>query len=92
MTPEARVKIEAEARNRISTGNAALVQAYDDYHRAMMNNDIAAMSAAASRQRVALAELESGTAALRALAESQTPRQVALTWFRSQMNLAPATV
>ncbi|MBX9946979.1 MAG: 2Fe-2S iron-sulfur cluster binding domain-containing protein [Reyranella sp.] len=29
---------------------------------------------------------------MRALAESQTPRQVALTWFRSQMNLAPATV
>jgi ferredoxin-NADP reductase len=92
MTPAARAKIEAEARDRISTGNAALVQAYDDYHRAMMNNDTVAMSAAASRQRAALAELESGTAALRALAESQAPRQVALTWFRSQMNLAPATV
>src|SRR6266702_4099212 len=92
MTPEARAKIEADARDRINTGNAALVQAYDDYHRAMMNNDTAAMSAAASRQRAALAELESGTAGLRALAEGQAPRQVALTWFRGQMNLAPAAV
>ena len=89
MTPEARSKIEADARNRINTGNAALVQAYDDYHRAMMNNDTAGMSAAAARQRAALAELESGTAGLRALAEGQAPRQIALTWFREQMNLAP---
>lgn len=90
MTPEARANIEVDARDRINAGNAALVQAYDDYHRAMMSNDTAAMSAAASRQRTALAELESGTAGLRALAEGQAPRQVALTWFRYQMNLAPA--
>ncbi|TAJ36137.1 MAG: 2Fe-2S iron-sulfur cluster binding domain-containing protein [Reyranella sp.] len=92
MTPEARAKIEADAHGRINAGNAALVQAYDDYHRAMTSNDTAAMSAAASRQHAALAELESGTAALRALAEGQAPRQVALTWFRDQMNLAPAEV
>lgn len=92
MTPEARARIEAEAHDRLGTGNAALVQAYDDYHRAMTNNDTAAMSAAASRQRAALAELESGTAALRALAEGQAPRQVALAWFRGQMNLAPAAL
>jgi ferredoxin-NADP reductase len=90
MTPEARARIEADARDRITAGNAALVQAYDDYHRAMLNNDTAAMSAAVTRQRAALAELESGTAGLRALAEGQAPRQIALTWFRDQMNLAPA--
>jgi ferredoxin-NADP reductase len=90
MTPEARSRIDADARDRINTGNAALVQAYDDYHRAMTNNDIAAMSAAVTRQRAALAELESGTAGLRALAEGEAPRQIGLTWFRDQMNLAPA--
>lgn len=88
MTPEARAKIEADARARIDADNAALVQAQDDYHRAMMNNDMVAMVTAASRQRVALGELESGTAALRALAEGTPPRQIALTWFREQMNLA----
>lgn len=87
MTPEARSKIEADARARINTGNAALTRARDDYHRAMMARDTAAMAAAASRQRVALGELESGTAALRALAENKPPREIALAWFRGEMNL-----
>jgi ferredoxin-NADP reductase len=89
MTPEARAKIETDARTRINAGNAALVQAQDDYHRAMMANNTVAMVAAASRQRAAFGELESGTAALRALAEDKPPREIALTWFREQMNLAP---
>lgn len=91
MTPEARLKIETDARARIVTGNAALVQGQDDYHRAAMNNDAAAMSAALSRQRAALAEIESGTSALRALAEGSPPHEIALSWFRDQMNLARPT-
>lgn len=90
MTPEVRAKIEADARTRINAGNAALVKAQDEYHRAMMSNDTVAMAAAASRERVALGELQSGTAALRALAEGKPPREIALTWFREQMNLAPS--
>ena len=31
MTPEACSRIDADARDRINTGNAALVQAYDDF-------------------------------------------------------------
>jgi ferredoxin-NADP reductase len=92
MTPQARQAIETDARERINRGNAALVQAQSDYHRAMISNDTAAMSEAATRQRTALAEMISGTAALRALAEGQAPRQIALSWFREQMNLAPAAV
>jgi ferredoxin-NADP reductase len=92
MTPQARQAIEADARERINRANAALVQAQSDYHRAMIGNDTAAMSEAATRQRTAVAEMISGTAALRALAEGQAPRQIALSWFREQMNLAPATV
>jgi len=91
MTPEARLKIETDARARIVAGNAALVQGQDDYHRAAMNNDAAAMSAALSRQRAALAEIESGTSALRALAEGSPPHEIALSWFRDQMNLARPT-
>jgi hypothetical protein len=88
MTPEARARIESDARARINAGNAALARAQEDYHRAMLSNDTVAMAAAMSRQRVALGEMESGTAALRALAAGQAPRQIALTWFREQMNLA----
>jgi len=90
MTPEARARIETDARARINAGNAALTEAQNDYHRAMLSGDTAAMAAAMSRQRVALGEMASGTAALRALAEGLPPRQIALTWFREQMNLAPA--
>ncbi|MBI2741644.1 MAG: 2Fe-2S iron-sulfur cluster binding domain-containing protein [Rhodospirillales bacterium] len=89
MTPEARAKIEADAREHINAGNAALAQAQNDYHRAMIGNDTAGMVAAMTRQRVALGEMESGTAALRALSEGQPPRQIALAWFREQMNLSP---
>jgi ferredoxin-NADP reductase len=88
MTPEARAKIAADAHARIDATNAALLQAQADYHRAMTNHDPVAMSAAASRQRAALAELISGTAALRALAEDKPPREIALSWFREQMNLS----
>jgi ferredoxin-NADP reductase len=87
LTPEMRQKIEADARARINAANAAIVHAQDQYHRAMVANDTAAMAAAASRQREALADLNSGTAALRALAENRAPRQIALSWFREQMNL-----
>lgn len=87
MSPQARDKATADARGRINAGNAALMAAQADYHNAMVANDFAAMSRAADRQRAALAELESGTAALRALAEGKAPRDVALGWFREQMNL-----
>lgn len=92
MTPEARARIEADARDRIGAGNTSLVQAYGDYQLAIMNNDTAAATAAVSRLRAALAVVESGTAGLRALAGGQAPRQIALTYFRDQMNLWPAEV
>jgi len=90
LTPEARSRIEADARARINAANSALTQAQDSYHRAMIANDAAAMAEAAAKQREALAELNAGTAALRALAEGRAPRQIALSWFRQQMNLPAA--
>ncbi len=89
MSPEARQKAAADAQARVDAGNEALMAAQAHYHNAMRANDFAAMSQAADRQRAALAELQSGTAALRALAEGKAPRDVALGWFRQQMNLQP---
>lgn len=88
ITPEARARIAADAHARIDAANRALLEAQADYQHAMTNHDTATMSAAASRQRAALAELNSGTAALRALAEDKPPREIALGWFREQMNLS----
>lgn len=87
MTPAVRAKIESDAHSRIDTSTKAISKAQDDYQRAIRDNDTAAMAAAAARERIAVGELESGTAALRALAEAKPPRQIALTWFREQMNV-----
>ncbi len=87
MSPEARDKATADAQARLDAGKAALAAAQADYREAIAANDLAAVSRATDRQRAALAELESGTSALQALAEGKAPRDVALGWFRQQMNL-----
>lgn len=88
LTPEARQRIEVEARRRIQAANAALVQAHGEYQQAMTRNDPAAMGEAATRQRLAVAELNSGTVALQVVSEDAAPPDIALKWFREQMNLA----
>ncbi|MCA0245275.1 MAG: 2Fe-2S iron-sulfur cluster binding domain-containing protein [Proteobacteria bacterium] len=87
LTPATRARIGADARSRIDHANTAMSKAQEDYQSATRNEDTAGMAAAAARERIALGELESGTAALRALAEAKPPRQIAMTWFREQMNL-----
>ena len=87
MTPAVLAKIEAEAHSRIDHATKAMSKAQEEYQRAIRDNDTAAMAVAAARERIAVGELQSGTAALRALAEARPPRQIALTWFREQMNV-----
>jgi len=50
------------------------------------------MQDATARVREGLEQFESGLAAQRALAEGQPPRQVALEWFKRQMDLPITTV
>jgi hypothetical protein len=47
------------------------------------------MQAGTASLREGLARFESGLAARRALAEGKAPRNVALTWFKRDMNLLP---
>ncbi len=91
LTPEEHRRFEAEARARIDTGNATLSEAQGDFQRAMLEDDAAAMSRAAVRQREGLALMDSGAAVLRALAVGKPPQQIALAWFRNQLSLIPAT-
>lgn len=62
LTPEEHRRFEAEARARIDTGNATLSEAQGDFQRAMLEDDAAAMSRAAVRQREGLALMDSGAA------------------------------
>ena len=91
-TPEIRSRVAAEALARINAGNAILTQAQSEFRAALIAGDPAAMWRATVRQRDGLVQIESGSAALQALADGKPPRQIALVWFRDQLSLTPALI
>lgn len=89
LTPEQREQLQTQAVERMRSGVALLSGALEKLATATEKEDYAAMQEATAQVREALARFESGLAARRALAESKPPRQVALQWFKSEMNLQP---
>jgi len=89
LTTEQREQVLGQANERMSTGVAHLSKSLDRLSEAAENEDYAAMQEASAQVREAFAQFESGLAAKRALAEGKPPRQVALQWFKSEMNLQP---
>ncbi|WP_206664527.1 FAD-binding oxidoreductase [Dankookia rubra] len=87
LTAEARRVIEAEAERRTGWGSQAIASGQARLHHALAANDATAMQQAAAGLREGLLQLESGTAALRAIEAGTPPRQLALTWFRDQLSL-----
>lgn len=92
VTPERRDTLGRQAHERMKAGAAVLSDGLDRLSRALPDNDYAAMQEATGRMREGLEQFESGLAAHRALAEGQSPRRVALEWFKTQMDLPAATV
>ncbi len=86
---EERVQIEQEARQRMLEGTALLSEGLDELSMAASVEDFSAMQLATAKMREGLARFESGLAANRALVEGKSPRNVALTWFKREMNLIP---
>ena len=89
LTPEQREQVRGQATERMRSGVALLSNGLDRLGEAAENEDYAAMQEATTQVREALAQFESGLAAKRALAEGKPPRQVALQWFKGEMNLLP---
>jgi hypothetical protein len=89
LTPEQRKQVEAQAGERMLAGSVLMGQALDTLNAGAQSGDYAAMHDAMTRLREGAAQLESGIAARRALAEGRAPREVALTWFKREMNLSP---
>lgn len=89
LTVEKRGEIERLAQERIATSKEQMAAATTRLAEATMHDDYAAMQEAASQLRAAAGQFESGLAAQRALAEGQTPRDVALRWFQQDTNLLP---
>jgi ferredoxin-NADP reductase len=90
LTPERREAIRAQADERMRSGAALLSEGADRLSRAVERDDYAAMQAAADQMREGLSRFDSGVAAERALDEGKAPRDVALQWFKREMNLSSA--
>jgi hypothetical protein len=90
LSPEQRKQVEAQAGERMHSGTVLMGQALDTLNAGTQSGDYAAMHEATTRMREGIAQLESGIAARRALAEGRAPREVALAWFKQEMNLSPA--
>ncbi len=89
LTPEQREQVQSQADERMRSGVALLSEGLDQLGEATENEDYAAMQDATAQLREAVAQFESGLAARRALAEGNPPRQIALQWFKGEMNLQP---
>ena len=90
LSPEQRKLVEAQAGERMHAGSALMGHALDSLNTGTQSGDYAAMQEAATRLREGIAQMESGIAARRALAEGRAPREVALAWFKREMNLSLA--
>ena len=88
LSPEQRQLVEAQAGERMHAGAVLMGQALDTLNAGTQSDDYAAMHEATTRMREGIAQLESGIAARRALAEGRAPREVALAWFKQEMNLS----
>lgn len=85
-----REKVIRQAHARMTTATALMSNALNAMSTSAARNDYIALQAATERMRQGLAQFESGLATHRALAQGSVPRDVALRWFKKEMNLSPA--
>lgn len=88
LTPEKRIEIEALASQQINEGTARLAAGSESLNRATQAGDNAAMQQSVGVMHQGLDELGAGIAARRVLSEGKAPRNLALDWFKREMNLA----
>lgn len=88
LTPEKRQEVLRQADERMQAGTALMSQGLDQLANAAAGDDYVAMQRATAQVRDGLAQLESGLAAHRALAEGMAPRDIALQWFKRELNLS----
>ncbi len=84
---EQRAAVNARAHERMQSGAARLSGGLERLSQAAPGDNFAEMQSALGEMRAGLAEFDSGLAGHRALAEGQSPKSVALQWFKREMNL-----
>ncbi len=92
LTSEKRREVEQQAAERMHAGTVLMGQALDTLNAGTQSGDYASMHEATTRLREGIAQLESGVAAKRALAEGRAPREVALAWFKQEMSIVSPVV
>jgi ferredoxin-NADP reductase len=90
LTPDARRLVSGEAERRIGWGTQAIAAGHARLEAALEADDAAAARLAAQSVRDGVLQVESGTGMLRAVAEGQPPRDLALAWFRDQLSVPAA--
>ena len=88
LTPEKRAEIDALAARQINEGMGRLAAASEALNKAIVAGDDAAMQQSLGLMREGLDQLGAGVAARRVLSEGKAPRNLALDWFKREMNLA----
>jgi ferredoxin-NADP reductase len=88
LTPEKRAEIDALASQQISEGKTRLDAGIAALNRATLAGDNVGMQQSVGLMHEGLDELGAGIAARRVLAEGKAPRNLALDWFKREMNLA----
>jgi ferredoxin-NADP reductase len=88
LTPEKRAEIDALASQQINEGMERHAKGSESLDHATQAGDHAAMQESVGMMREGLDELGAGIAARRVLSEGKAPRNLALDWFKREMNLA----
>ncbi len=88
LTPEKRAGIDVLASQQIKEGMERHAKGAESLERATQVGDHAAMQQSVGTMREGLAQLDAGIAARRVLLEGKAPRNLALDWFKREMNLA----
>lgn len=88
LTPEKRAEIEALASVQLHQGMRQLTLGAEALEHAAQAGDYLAMQNSVGLMHEGLDALGAGIAAQRVLAEGKAPRNLALDWFKREMNLA----
>lgn len=87
LPPEKREELQRTAHERMQSGSTLMAQGLDALVKAAPGIEYKAMQDALALLREGVARFDSGLAAHRALSEGRDPRAIAMSWFKSQMNL-----
>lgn len=91
LSAEQRQRIESQARAALNTATEEIASAEAALRQANATADSAGAEQATTRLRDALDQAKSAATTLRALSEAKPPQQIALDWFRTQLNLPALT-